>query len=216
SAVGRLSRTARRTGRRTKPRTRRSRLQSPARPPASRRSPPSRADVPSPIAWPGASVDAHSLADRRVPRPVQPSAVAAFLGSEPWRECGTHHHSAERPKSTPRYAAVSTSVAPGAPSLVGRHDRLEAREPGGREPVKAASRRPRARALTGLRSSGNGLLQAIIARRGRRGVGIYDCAQACAKLEAASQKCTSSRRVDPNALFRSPTGAHLAPFILHS
>ena len=51
-------------------------------------------------------------------------------------------------------------------------------------------------------------------RHRRRGVRIYDSAQAYAKLRAASEKCTSSRRLDPNAFFRSPTGAHLAPFIL--
>jgi hypothetical protein len=46
-----------------------------------------------------------------------PNAVAAILGSEPWRECGTRHHFAERPKSTPRYAGISTGVATGATSL---------------------------------------------------------------------------------------------------
>jgi hypothetical protein len=68
--------------------------------------------------------------------------------------------------------------------------------------------------LTGLRSSDNGSLQAIMARRGRRGARIYDSAQACAKLQAASQKFTSLQRVDSSAFFRPPTGAHLAPFIL--
>ena len=87
-----------------------------------------------------------------------PSAVAAISGSEPWRECGTRRHPAERPKSTPRYAAISNGVATGATSLTGSHDRLEAREPVSREPVKAASRRSRARvarALTGLRLPGS-------------------------------------------------------------
>jgi len=51
----------------------------------------------------------------------------------------------------------------GSTSLMGCRDRLEAREPGGRKPVKAASRRSRARAaraLTGSRPPGNGWLQA--------------------------------------------------------
>jgi len=65
-------------------------------------------------------------------------AGAAIFGSEPWRECGTRHHFAERPKSTPRYAAISI-VNTGATSLTGSHDRLEA------ESRAAASRsRPQA------------------------------------------------------------------------
>jgi hypothetical protein len=102
---------------------------------------------------------------------------------------------------------------------MGCRDRLEAREPGGQEPVEAASRRSRARAaraLTGLRTLGHRSPQAIIARRSRRGAEIHDSADACTKLQAAGQKFTSLQRVDRTPFFRSPTGAHLAPFILPS
>src|SRR5262249_18434041 len=86
-----------------------------------------------------------------------------------------------------------------------------------RKPVKAASRRSRARAaraLTGLRPPGNGPLQAIMARRSRRGAGFRDLAEACAKSQAASQKRTLLQQADPIAFFHSPTRTHVAPFIL--
>jgi hypothetical protein len=149
--------------------------------------------------------------------PIGPSTVAATSGSEPWRECGTRRRSTERPKSTPCYAGISSCVVTRATSLTGSHERLEAREPDGGKPVKAASRRSRARparVLTGLQSSGNGSLQAIMARRGRRGARIDDLVQPCAKLQAASQNRTSLQQADPIGFFHSPTGAHLALFIL--
>jgi hypothetical protein len=101
----------------------------------------------------------------------------------------------------------------------GSHDRLEAREPGSRKPVKAASRGSRARAaraLTGLRRAGSGSRQAIMDRRSRRGARISDFVQPCAMSQTASQKRTSLQQADAIAFFHSPTGAHIAPFILPS
>ena len=113
-------------------------------------------------------------ANRRAPRPIGPSTVAAILGSEPWRECGTIRPF-RRTTESPRRATlpISTGVATRATSLTGSHDRLEAES---RKQVKAASRRSRARgarALTGLGWPGRRLtLPSDHGSARRRGAGV--------------------------------------------
>jgi hypothetical protein len=118
--------------------------------------------------------DLHSRTDRQVRHSTKPRAAVAISESEPWRQCGMRRRSTERPKTTPRYAAVAifTCVATGAVLLTGSHDRLEAGEPGRWRSVKAASRLRRSRgvrALTGLQRSGSGSPSdhgSVVQRRG--------------------------------------------------
>jgi hypothetical protein len=141
-------------------RTRPLRSRSPGCRRANRQSPSTRLDRPSLVAQRDEPADVHSRRDHRVPRRTT-RVVVAISESEPWRQCGMRSPSTERPKLARRYAVppIFARVVTGANSLPRSHDRSEAKEPGQRTPVKAASRLRRsraARALTGLRRSGSG------------------------------------------------------------
>src|SRR5262249_16170000 len=78
-----------------------------------------------------------------------------ICGSEPSRQCRTIPEPKEWPEAR---TAPLPPIATGAIALTGSRERLEVRAPGRRWPVKAASRRSRARAaraLTGQRRSGS-------------------------------------------------------------
>src|SRR5712691_4111138 len=111
------------------------------------------------------------------------------------------------------------SVATGAISLTGSHDRMAAQEPGRRRPVKAASRRSRsrtARALTGLRRSGSGSAKRSWLGVFARGAHSLDYSMSCANRHAVVFSRASRGVFDLSILFSCPTAPHLAPFILPS
>ena len=157
-----------RTDRRTTLRRRRSRPPPPARHWASR---PSQSTSPKRASIVAGKHERASLRSRRDCRVACRLAVAvgAILAREPWRDCGKYRRSTERPMSTLCHAVAlrpRSSSAASAQSRTASHDRVEAKRPGRRRAVKAASRRSRsraARALTGLRWPRHRRSQAIMA-----------------------------------------------------
>jgi hypothetical protein len=138
----------------------------------------------------------------------------------------------EWPMCTRRYAATSAQS---------QRERSRSREAmtAWRPKSRAGAGRSRlraggaGRALTGQRRSGSGAPSGhgsacLASRRSQdqwslttrclsmRGARIRDFAWACGKSHAAGRKRTSLQDTDIPAFFSSPTGAHLAPFILPS
>jgi hypothetical protein len=140
--------------------------------------------------------------------------------SGPCRKYRSRLPSKEWPKCTPGYAAASLLGRVGAISLTKSHDRLEAKQPGRRSPVKAGSRRSlgaRSASLDGaaaawhaVHQAGHGLGRASALRQ-KDPFCTYAarCLKfpiSCANAHLAVQKCTLRQRADIAALHVRSTG----------
>jgi len=126
---------------------------------------------------------------------------------------------------TPHCAFTSHGGRTRAISLMGSHDRIAAQEPG---PVQAGQGRRRAApvvysasldapaAVRQRRAKRSWLRACCSLGRNTRGAHSLDCSMSCANRHAVMLSRTLRQVSDPLVLFRPPTAAHLAPFILPS